>query len=473
MRAWGLGVVVLVVAIGGPTSAQDGLWSTLPPGPIAGCAEGSEAAFQAADALARFDRRVESLTPSEPVAPVLADLYSLVRTDCFRLAAESPRVPRPDSSTALVEWWREGGHDWLASYLERPVAGPIAGPPPQVLLPPDTRRTLDLKVTPDHPLARFLCQPGDAVCAADTRGWRSRAEAAFDNHRARGRHTIEPGGPWDYTPEHAEAASAACAAAPLVEGESGPDRYARWRACLEGRRFTRPALPLGSVKAPSEGWLIVQGRRGHYEFCDTVRAFDLTTGAAFMWDSCSGLALRPDGSVDRATTDAGRSVRVVQGTVSVAALREATWMMLLRGETREAQLTDQWFPLPRGVEPAIPGPVGPAADEWASGLPWSSAQTTLTWRLVLPDRTGFSGDLTWPGSYDAAEDHAAALLEIAEQGLVSGCAGRAPRQSLVRESSSVALNELLDEADARLQELYESAARRWRVARNCRIRPTP
>lgn len=472
MRPRWLPGVLIAVSVAAPVSAQNPFWNGLPPGAIAGCAEGSEPAVRAGEALARFDRRVESLSPSEPIGPVVADLHTLIRTPCFQLAAESPRMPLPDSSRALVEWWREGGHDWLASYLERPVAGPIADPPPQVLLPPDTRRTLDLRATPDHPLARFLCQPGDAVCGADTRGWRSRAEAAFDNHRARGRHTIEPGGPWDYTPEHAEAASVACASAPLVQGESGPDRYARWRACLEERRFTRPALPLGSIKAPSEGWLIVQGRRGHYEFCDTVRAFHLATGAAFLWDSCSALALRSDGSVNRADTDAAREQRVSRGTVSAEAIREAVWMLMLRGEVQDVQVSAQWFPLPKGMQPVLPGPAPGADRDRFDGLPWSTAMTTLTWRLVLPDAAAYSGEVSWPGSFDAAEDHAVALLEIAEQGLIEGCAGKVPPSRLLQMPPQL-LNDLLDGADDRLQAAFSQAASQWRRLRACKLRPRP
>ncbi len=54
----------------------------------------------------------------------------------------------------------------------------------------------------------------------------------------------------------------------------------------------RIALPLGDVKAPDTGWLVIAGRRGHYEFCDTVRAYDLETGAAFIDDNCSELTLQ-------------------------------------------------------------------------------------------------------------------------------------------------------------------------------------
>ena len=61
-----------------------------------------------------------------------------------------------------------------------------------------------------------------------------------------------------------------------------------WRACVEGR-----APEAGRVAArrrsrrPDTGWLVIAGRRGHYQFCDTIRAYHLGTGAAFIDDSCT------------------------------------------------------------------------------------------------------------------------------------------------------------------------------------------
>lgn len=58
------------------------------------------------------------------------------------------------------------------------------------------------------------------------------------------------------------------------------------------------------LRAPSHGWFILRGRRGHYRFSDEVRAYDLATGAAYVARSEAALALggvgrrcgRPNGS---------------------------------------------------------------------------------------------------------------------------------------------------------------------------------
>lgn len=468
-NGWILGAAISLLGPG-PATAQAP--PATPPAAVtaSGCAAGSTAAEDALGRLDRLDAMVESLPPAGPLQPVLDALSGVLATDCFRLAGESPRQPRPDSPTGLLEWWRSGGRGWLKSYVDRPVAGPIDAPQPQLVVPPDTLRTLDLETQPGHPLARYLCRPGDVACGAETRGWRLRAEAAFQNHRSRGLHTLDQDPSFNYTPEGAQRVADSCVA-PGQDDASGPEQYGRWRACVEQRRFTRLALPLGAVRAPSVGWLIVEGRRGHYEFCDTVRAFDLKTGAAFLWDSCAGLVLRPDGTVDRSRTDAGRDQRVRQGTVGVEAVREAAWMLLLRAETSEAQLTDQWFPLPVGLQPSLVElPPRGTEDTPVVVLPWNSGQTTLTWRLALADGTGFAGDLTWPSSYDAAEDHAAALLEVAEAGLVEGCAGKPPGPATLRRSTAAALNDLLDDAEPLIRAHFDAAADRWSALRTCRLR---
>ena len=155
-----------------------------------------------------------------------------------------------------------------------------------------------------------------------------------------------------------EKASSAKAPAGKVSAEKVSDadmsqRYQPWRACVERARPKQVALPLGDFKAPETGWLVIAGRRGHYEFCDTIRAYHLGTGAAFIDDSCSALELQSDGQIDRAATNKGRARRVTAGVVPTENLREALWMLLLRGETEEVQLHTAFYPLPEGITPQV------------------------------------------------------------------------------------------------------------------------
>ncbi len=114
------------------------------------------------------------------------------------------------------------------------------------------------------------------------------------------------------------------------------------------------ALPLGRFRAPDRGWLVIRGRRGHYEFCDELRAYDVETGAAYVAKSCSGLHLRPGGSVDFEATNASRKAAVEAGRVDVANLREAVWMILLAPQAQEGYLSADYFSLPKGMVPTPP-----------------------------------------------------------------------------------------------------------------------
>ena len=76
-------------------------------------------------------------------------------------------------------------------------------------------------------------------------------------------------------------------------------RYQKWHACIEELRPRQDALPLGRVRAPMRGFFVVRGRRGHYSFCDEIRAYDLASGAAYVASSCSGVNSSP---VTRSTT---------------------------------------------------------------------------------------------------------------------------------------------------------------------------
>jgi len=81
---------------------------------------------------------------------------------------------------------------------------------------------------------------------------------------------------------------AIAASDPESFGEADAD-YTEWMKCLEEHRPVAWALPLGRLQSPRVGWLIIRGRRGHYQFCDEVRAHDLETAQPNVAQSCSRL----------------------------------------------------------------------------------------------------------------------------------------------------------------------------------------
>jgi hypothetical protein len=446
--------------------AQDAnFWAFLEQGRvITRCPESSKALAQATERLQRLDERIQGVASSATAADLIRELHDLLKTECFLPAAETTRVPKPDTTLSLTDWWSEaGGREWLASLLEFPRLGPIDHLTPHVVVPPDSRKTLNIEANRDHPLSGLLCPLNDSACGRETRGWRQRAEAYFQANRASiphdvkdidARRSLDPN---DISQECAKETSDADASL----------RYGAWRACVEGARPVQMALPLGGFKAPTSGWLVIAGRRGHYEFCDTTRAYDLSTGAAFADDSCSALALKPGGDVDFDVTNKGRVRRVQAGTVSIDNLREAVWMLLFRGEAEQIQLGAQYYPLPTGISPQLT--VRHTEDELFEFGNWATtAQTVLTWRWIPESGRAFVGEVTWPNSSDAAESHAASLLGIAEEGFVERCPPRGvPAAAVLAPSRAQNLNEVPGDAIRELDRDLRGAMQRWTTLPVC------
>ena len=374
------------------------------------CKPGTPDHDAARNALEKLDARVRALDGSADPRPLWKEIEDLPRNPCFTgYMHERTWIRDPDSALALKHWWEYGGHSWLRWYLDGGE---------RVVIPPSMQTSLSTDTKGKDGLAPILC-PADETkpCGEETRGWRHRARDAFRLHafeNGKAKKGEHAGGHANQLPE--------CEKAGV--GETPEARWRAWRACAEGSRDETAALPVGRTRAPSDGWLVVRGRRGHYSFCDEVRVYDLVTGAAWISQSCSGLVLRNDGSVDGKSTDDARKPKVRAGRVSIDLLREAAWMALLSSEMQDEVVEyAQWFDIPAGVTPAWPDPGegGLMSGGLGMGGWWTSAQTRLgvTWkRKGAPP---VERELTWPDSSDAGEHHAVSLLAIAEASFVEGC----------------------------------------------------
>ena len=350
------------------------------------------------------------------VAELNQSLRILLTNHCFAFAEhENPRGITAPSVAAFRAWWLAGGHSWLRSYLH--LGDPSSPEGQKIVLPPAMPQLPRLGSAEKQIPPEMLCEPA-ASCGPIVAGWEARAEAALryhavDNGRATPAHGIgrssdkEPKAPKD--PCLAEAARAA----------KPSERYMGWRRCVDQQDEPEYGLPFGSFRPLARGWLIVRGRRGHYQFCDEVRAYDLATGAAFVAKDCSGLALRENGSVDAAATAQGRVPSTEIGRLPLDALREAAWMLVLAPQVEARHRHSRTVPLPKGLRPIwriLYSTTGRGGSAWGS-----SAQTVLGWAIVDQGRTVARGRLTWPSSSEPGEHHAAQLLDIAERSLLPGC----------------------------------------------------
>jgi hypothetical protein len=428
-----LSLAAAVALLALPASGDEAFWSFLKPGTVLQrCADGSKEQAAAEAAWQRIDETIASLPAPGDAAPVIASIHDLLRTPCFHLAVEQGPLDLPSHPTALRRWWEDGGREWLASYFHFARYGREDDLRSTAILPPSPRAVLFRETVADPVLDPILCSVSDPACGTETAGWVERAEGVLGGGRERRRTWYDDERPPD----------------PWVSCEKdavGPRAYQRWRACV-GRIDERVvALPLGRTVSPRDGWLVVTGRRGHYEFCDDVSAYDLATGAAYRAESCSFLDLREDGSVDHAKTDGARSMRVRAGHVSVDNLREALWMVLLKGHTERVHVRMRDYPVPRGVD--IRYAFGALPEAPASGLSatFNTGQTELRWSWIRPGRGApAEGRLVWWGE-DPADGYAGALLRVAEGGFVQGCAP-APLPALVFPDARVHAGDASPEA---------------------------
>lgn len=365
---------------------------------------------QARVALEALDEKVTTMAPSDGYEPILAELSALLETRCFEMAVESGSRQEPDSAESLSEWWSSGGYAWLTSYLALPIQEVNGRRTPLLVVPPEVRQTLHT----DGGLTKLICEVSDEACGKSTAGWRRRAEARLlDKAQASRR----------------EAATVRSCRDTL--GEYDDNQYQAFRGCLEASLPSATSLRLGAIRAPTSGWLVVRGRRGHYEFCDEVRAYNLANGDAFRAASCSGLALEQGGTVDFARTRELANDVLDAGRVHLENLREAAWMFLMSAETDHVRRTAIYVEVPDDIPIFWLGD-GTTGHGFGGGWGGSSGHTTLSWRVVTGG-VDITRQLRWPSSYDTADDHAVELLKIAEDSWQPGCPKSAPPELVLRQ----------------------------------------
>jgi hypothetical protein len=372
-------------------------------------------------------------------AEVVPKIHALLTSPCYRRLAFEPVVHLDfDGPESLEAWWGAGAAAWLESFLSQPPDGAARDNRNRldIFVGPDARRILNSKAVsaPDasptrRALSFVVCPDSEVGCGAATAGWLQRATDAFELEGYQNGYfelwrsdaAKEP------LPTRLSCESRALAA---PEGE----RLRVFRTCVEAVQLHVWAPPLGRFRAPDSGWLIVRGRRGHYEFCDELSAYDLTSGAAYRAKSCSGLLFGNDGMVDDKQVDAARKPRVEIGNLSTDNLRELALMMLLAPEAeRDLVLDSRWFEVPAGIDAGFSD--GPRIERYATAESHSSAQTSLTWTLARGDKPAGSpgglratnqGSFLWPGSWNVADNYVGRLLRVTESGFVAGC----PRAAL-------------------------------------------
>jgi hypothetical protein len=350
------------------------------------CREGSPEHEAAADALSKLGRDIDALPLTGDAAPIGERLANLVETPCFVGVGTAGDLAGASfgSALSLKTYWREGGQAALEARLEWGGASEHR----YYWLGPSIRTALTMENAPKtHPLAPLLCSGASTSCGSETAGWSMRAASAF---RAHARSESAP------SKDHASCKEATT--------------FVAFGECVQNTSVPEDALPLGTFRAPASGWLVLRGRRGHYQWCNELRAYDLATGSAYIASLCGGM------------TNAPLQIKVERGKLPLDALREAAWMMFLAGMVdRHVIVSGEGRAIPPDL--AIRIPKDQAFGIGIGGFGWSSGRTTLVYQWIRQGKSTATGTVTWPDAYDAADEHATNLLAIAEAAFVKTCAG--------------------------------------------------
>ncbi|MBV1860188.1 MAG: hypothetical protein KUG77_17375 [Nannocystaceae bacterium] len=356
-----------------------------------------------ADARARYDALetlAQGLSPAAAPIAFVDQVKALYRHECLAVGRGDQSGLDLEMATGLEAkaYWEAGLDLWFRAYLDF-----SDGADDTVWLLPSQPTVVTALTRPSDPLARWMCSadPEDP-CARRVAAWRSRAQRTFE--------LFEHGGGLSIVscdPEESE----------------GPkeEAYVRWRACESKGLRRHASLPLGGLGAIEDGWVVVYGRRGHYQYCDELAALDLSSGAHYRFADCDH---RPE--LDGIAAAAG-AIDVETGTIPVELLQEFAWVALSLRYIQPGVVTDTALgrELPAGLRMARPAASLSASGFGLSGT-GSSGHTTLGWLWTRgPSDSPADGELSWPdGLSDPADDHAVRLLDFAEQRTAPGCAAK-------------------------------------------------
>ena len=373
------------------------------------------------DAIAKLVRGLpRDASPADAVTGRMVQLHA---SKCFaggNLARDlNSRELAAARAWSVAKWWEEGGHTFFRAALERANVLQFAPSIPKLV-------AAELLSAGD-PLHAIVCASSSATCDPLAQG------AALDVGREVQRVSLLRALPrGTRAPQEGPATPEACAED--IRKEPPNERLSRFAACVDQLVVRRPVLPEARYRSP-KGWLVLRGRRGHYSFCDEVRAYDLETGAAYVASRCSGLVLQNNGVVDQNATSAAGAVKTQVGTISVDALRRLALALWLKGAVHEGARPYAAFPLPAAVP--MPDPKSGFSFGFGSGGGWGhSGQTRIHFEVVDGASTVLSGQFHWPDAYEIGEQVADDLVVSAEATLQEGCPKVALPSALVTPRSS-------------------------------------
>lgn len=361
--------------------------------PVADCPRDARARVEIE--LTQIDKRARDLGPTDSIAELTQSIERVWQHPCLAILNRFFPPPQARDAAAMRDVFERGlGEAMHASNGGlRVIDGDrLFVVPPEVV--PDVPAAARSAVAP------WTCAASDATCAR-TGSYVARAERAFEAA---------------YREESARHPDNGCRHTDAAEEQSP---FEVWALCALASLPETVRYPKMTLRPPTTGWLTLRGRRGHYEFADEVRSYDLATGAAYVVSSKSALVLAGP-SVDLDGTDRKRVSETQRGEVAVDQARELAFVLLTKDLPLRYRERIEMIRVPTPVGFSLHAGTTKRLD-WAPFTWRSSAQTTLAFSLGDGKRTIAAGHVTWPGASDRVEDHADDLIRTMEAGLVEGC----------------------------------------------------
>ncbi len=369
-----------------------------------------------AEATAR-SRELEAFTPRmhHPAAvasTVLAELRAVFSRPCLRHAAAAIEPPPTASLDDLRRAWSYGMHGAIEDVVRgiRVIGDRRLLPIPQQIVPGPTP-----EIATAIAARRCAAGPPSSGCIR-AMAYITRAEHAFDRVHAEKIAAMERA---HDSQVHVEIPAKACDGstrntATTLEAHA---------SCAASRVPTTLRYSERGLRAPDRGWLVIRGRRGHYEFWDEIRAYDLATGAAYVVREPGGLLQGP----------ARAGPELITGTIAAEHVREIAFLLLTRAAIVPVRTIPAFAVIPSSIPIRESRTPAPDASSWTRLVVTSSDQTGLDWTFAGgADVERATGSLTWPDSYDWVDTYIDQLIVAAEAGLVPGCApARVPSREVL------------------------------------------
>jgi hypothetical protein len=361
--------------------------------PTPGCTE-VERKARAAELQAMSDAVAQG--SADPKA-VLGELHAELAKPCLDYLAPAVALPASVSREHLHDAFF---HDGFGDALMQAADGIRAkGGVRAIIVPPEI--VPDLAGSDAAAIAPLACAGSDASCAR-TASYVTRAEAAFDARYDKDRKNVLP--------------VEACDGSQLKEDDEikWPHTLEDFVSCAAVETSTTLRFAAPTLRAPEHGWLILRGRRGHYDWADELRAYDLATGAAYVVRHTGQIIVdngKPHG--DDAYT----------GRLAPDQVRELTFMLLARRAFVPVRTWTTKATVPSGIPIALPpaGTPPPDPEKWPH-LTWADdGQTEIAYAYV-DGAARVQGTFTWPAAADWRDTYLDELLAVAEAGLVRDCA---------------------------------------------------